>query len=468
MRLIAAYILEVAKGVRDVVYLTILVIILIIPAIINAVFQIKNHETKATKYILTAGYLCMYAFVLATATSSITFSYILPLLLVLSLTHDKKLLIIANMSVLVINIGSIIYGFAILGLANNQDYITDVEIQVAILFIFILFSILSTRIDVKINAEKINKIKQKEEEQTIIVETMVKIAKTINQDLVEINNNVDDLEESSKIAVNSMREITQGTTETANAAQSQLVMTEKIKGVIDQTEDTTINVDELSYHAKELVNLGINNMKDLNTSIERINENGNTTIENINKLQTEVSSINEIIDIIKEIAAQTNLLSLNASIEAARAGESGRGFAVVADEIRELASKTAESISEIEELVTNVNSNTENVSVSVKQFVDDTTKQNGIIKQTEDNFSEIEQNIYKIKDRVGILKNNVNDLNKSNETIINSVETISGISEETMANTEQTQTVSEKNLEIVKIVKALTAELKELSKQLTI
>lgn len=225
------------------------------------------------------------------------------------------------MSVLVINIGSIIYRLAILGLASDQEYITDVEIQVAILFIFILFSILSTRIDVKINAEKINKIKQKEEEQTIIVETMVKIAKTINQDLVEINNNVDDLEESSKIAVNSMREITQGTTETANAAQSQLVMTEKIKGVIDQTED---------------------------------------------------------------------------------------------------------------------------------------------------NFSEIEQNIYKIKDRVGILKNNVNDLNKSNETIINSVETISGISEETMANTEQTQTVSEKNLQIVKLVKALTAELKELSKQLTI
>lgn len=72
--LIAAYILEVAKGVRDVVYLLILVLILIIPGIINAVYQIKNHETKETKYILTAGYLCMYAFVLVTATSSITFS----------------------------------------------------------------------------------------------------------------------------------------------------------------------------------------------------------------------------------------------------------------------------------------------------------------------------------------------------------------------------------------------------------
>lgn len=121
---------------------------------------------------------------------------------------------------------------------------------------------------------------------------------------------------------------------------------------------------------------------------------------------------------------------------------------------------------EIQKLADVISSNTEIVSRSIEEFVEDTAQQNAIIVETERNYNVIEGRISGIKQIGASLKEKVSDLNNSNVVIIDSVQTISGISEETMANTEQTETVSIQNLEIVRTMKALSEELRNLSIQI--
>ncbi|QBF28911.1 methyl-accepting chemotaxis protein [Pseudomonas tructae] len=205
-----------------------------------------------------------------------------------------------------------------------------------------------------------------QDEAARLLKAMAKMQNKLRDTLQQISGSATQLasaaEELNSVTDESARGLQQQNNEIEQAATAVTEMT----SAVEEVARNAVSTSEASKEATRSAGDGRDLVLETVSAIERMSTDVQGTAELIGNLAEESRDIGKVLDVIRGLADQTNLLALNAAIEAARAGEAGRGFAVVADEVRALAHRTQQSTSEIERMIGSIQGGTEQAVNSMR------------------------------------------------------------------------------------------------------
>jgi methyl-accepting chemotaxis protein len=244
--------------------------------------------------------------------------------------------------------------------------------------------------------------------QEIKVESKDEIGDLLNainamrQKLLDMLSDIAETTEQLSTASEEMSTITTQTSDTIHIQRSE---TEQVATAMNEmtatVQDVAVNINHTANaadEANEQTRQGSQVVQRAVSQINRLADQVENSSQTINELEHHSEAINTVLDVIKGIADQTNLLALNAAIEAARAGEQGRGFAVVADEVRTLAGRTRESTDEINEMIEKLQTGSREAVKVMSQSRDEAKSAVELATQTGTALSTITEAVGKINE----------------------------------------------------------------------
>lgn len=241
-------------------------------------------------------------------------------------------------------------------------------------------------------------------------------------------------EELSSVAETS----TQGLQLQSNEIQQAAAAINQMSSAIDEVARTAQATSQDSVESSRLANEGKQKVSETTKVILDMNHEMQSSTGVINQLAEQVTSIGQILDVIRAVAEQTNLLALNAAIEAARAGEAGRGFAVVADEVRSLAHRTQESTEEIETMVREVQSSANAAVTAMQDATTKTDQAQQVAAEAAMALEQITNRISAISDSNHVIASAAEEQSTAAKEVDGNIATINDLSAQTVAGANET------------------------------
>ncbi len=272
-----------------------------------------------------------------------------------------------------------------------------------------------------------------------------------------------------------MREIYFATQQVATAAeQASAVTRETSAGVAQQQQDTemaatamhemsatvhdvalsTAAAAEQAQAVQQKAGQGQQQLNLTITLIQQLRAQVQHTSQEILALNEHSQTINQVLDVIRGIAEQTNLLALNAAIEAARAGEQGRGFAVVADEVRHLAQRTQQSTVDIQKMIETLQQGAAAANQAMQQSLQQADRGAAVIQTTGELLADVVHGVAAINDKTVQIASAAEEQSTVAEQINENITRISDISQHTSSGAEETAVTA---AELAKLAEQLQA-----------
>ena len=334
----------------------------------------------------------------------------------------------------------------------------------------------SGELDVRVDEETL----RRDDELGMLCRSNAKLADTLKDIVSEAKKCTAELGDASanlkKVSMDStvaIRTVKASVSEINKATSSQAEDTETASehvGVISEAiNDTANEVANLDANSEAMKNKSAEALAILE-DLKVINDEAETAIgviyEQTNKTNTSAKSIGEAVNLISDIANQTNLLSLNASIEAARAGEAGQGFAVVATEISALAEQTNNSAHTIQGIINSLVQDSNSAVETMDKVKDIINKQNDNVARTVNIFNELEENINVTVATSEKISGEVKALEEARNVVEEALHNLSAVAAENASGTEETSASMDKVGNVINKVSAAALSLSNMSERL--
>ncbi|WP_438824090.1 methyl-accepting chemotaxis protein [Bacillus sp. JJ1503] len=295
----------------------------------------------------------------------------------------------------------------------------------------------------------------------------------IDENFRETNDKVIAISKESSYAAEQANSIARTINEISLGADNSAIA---IQSTAELVEDVISIAEEVQEKARASVSVSSEMVQDLHDSkkvihslvsgIEKLANENQESLQTVIRLEENARKVEQIIQLVGDIAAQTNLLALNASIEAARAGEHGKGFAVVAEEVRKLADESATAVQGISELISNIQAEVQNVVKQISEQVE--TANNEAKKGTETNIviEEMTKTVNEMASFVSAITDLVDRQMESIQHTSTQSQEVAAIAEETSAGAQEVATATDQQNEVMSNVENLANELKEQAEKL--